>query len=487
LKRFVAATGRLLETRFGELAFRRLARLLFNDRVRRGLVASTLFITSVFVKAGKRHGKSQRIDRERQAFALAVVDTVDKVASRGIVSPGFLSNAGYLWVKALIGSEQDAARARFKERTGVEPPWVLVVAPTGACNLGCPGCYSGSSSGGASMSWSDLNLLIDEAKSLWGIKVLVFTGGEPFLYRSEGKGLLDVVEAHDDLLTLIFTNGTLIDRQAARRLADIGTPTVALSVEGLRGSTDARRGAGAFDTVLRAMDVLREEGAFTGISMTATRRNCEELLSDELLDLFFDEGSVLYGFLFQYMPEGRDPDPDLMPTPEQRLWMWERSWQVIEERKIPLFDFWNHGTLIGGCAAAGRERGYLYVDWNGNVMPCVFAPYSACNINDVHSSGGTLNDAWTAPLLAAIRSWQKSYADCAGRVCETGQSGRLVCACPVRDHYADFAEIVQRTGARPLDDSAGLCMSDRTFTSTMVQYGRDFASLGGPLFKAEYD
>lgn len=482
-----AAVTWLLHNRWGERSFNLVVRLLYLDQVRRPMIRLTRYLTGMFVRSGRRHGNSKRIDRERFLFAGAVLDTVDRIADERAIAPEFMARAGLLWTRALVGAGPDEDRNRFLLDRGVEAPWVLVIAPTGACNLNCPGCSAGSSNTSRSMPFDRLDRIVAEARRLWGIKVLVFTGGEPLLYRSESKGVLDIAEKYDDLLCLIFTNGTLVDRALARRLATLGTPTAAISVEGLRKSTDARRGKGAFERILRSMDVLRQEGALTGISMTATRDNCEELFSDELLDFFFIERSVFYGFVFQYMPEGRDPDPSLMPTPEQRLWMWQRSWEIVEKRRIPLFDFWNHGTLIGGCAAAGRPRGYLYIDWDGNVMPCVFAPYSACNINDIYAAGGTLNDAWASSFLAEIRAWQARHAACDGTVNCGSAGGRMVCACPVRDHYADFREMVIRAGARPLDESAGACLANAGFARQMIDYGRDFAALGSELFDREYE
>ena len=487
MARVTASIARLLDTDTGERIFRFMVGLLFHDRIRHAVIAVVGCLTGMFVRSGRRHGTAARIDRERELFALAVLDTVDRIAGQRAISPEFMQHASLLWTKALIGVAHDDALDRFKRENGVEPPWVLVVAPTGACNLGCPGCYSASAANPRMMPFAELDRLVTEAKEQWGIKVLVITGGEPFLYRSESKGILDLAERHQDLLCLIFTNGTLIDREAARRLASIGTPTTALSVEGLKGSTDARRGPGSFEKITRAMDILREEGALFGISMTATRDNCEELLSDEHLSFFFGQKSAFYGFIFQYMPEGRDPDPTLMPTPEQRLWMWKRSWEVVEERRIPLFDFWNHGTMIGGCVAAGRERGYVYVDWDSNVLPCVFAPYSDCNIQEIHAAGGTLNDAWSSPFLTEIRSWQRRHAACDGSITCAELGGRMVCACPVRDHYADFREMVVRSGASPVGSSAEWCLANPGFASQMADYGRDFAELSRPVIEAEYE
>jgi MoaA/NifB/PqqE/SkfB family radical SAM enzyme len=333
------------------------------------------------------------------------------------------------------------------------------------------------------MPFEALDRIIGEARRLWGVRIVAFTGGEPLLYRSGSRGILDVMERHEDLLYLVFTNGTLIDSAVAKRFARPGGPTAAISVEGLEASTDARRGPGAFTDIMRAIDVLREAQAPAGISMTATRHNCEELLSDEFLDLFFMRKEMIYGFLFHYMPMGRDPDPALMPTPAQRLWLWNRSWEIIEKDRVPIFDFSNHGTIVGGCAAAGRGRGYVYIDWYGNVTPCVFAPYSACNIHDLHSRGMDLNDAWDSAFLRGIRDWQTSYRDAPG---PESMGGRLVSACPVRDHHDDFRALVRDTQALPAGPTAASCLSDEAFSRSLIDYGRDFAELGRPVFDAAY-
>lgn len=87
--------------------------------------------------------------------------------------------------------------------------------------------------------------------------------------------MLDAVEEHPDSLFLMFTNGTRIDEAVARRMERRGNITPALPVEGLEGSTDARRGGGQFRRSLEAMARLREEGVPFGISVTITRENLE--------------------------------------------------------------------------------------------------------------------------------------------------------------------------------------------------------------------
>jgi MoaA/NifB/PqqE/SkfB family radical SAM enzyme len=317
------------------------------------------------------------------------------------------------------------------------------------------------------------------------VGLFVFSGGEPLLYRSQGRDILDVVETHSNCLYLMFTNGTLIDRAMANRLAQLGNLTPAISVEGTRRRTDARRGDGVFDRALGAMAHLRQAGVPFGISVTVTRDNADEVLSDAFLDFFFEEQGAFYGFLFHHMPIGLGAREALerVPTPQQRMQLWRRTWDVIESKRIFLFDFWNSGPLVHGCVSAGRERGYLYIDWSGKVMPCVFAPYAVADIHQVYARGGTLQDVWEAPFLRAIRRWQRQYGY--GRESPSAQ-GNWLRPCPVRDHYALFRHWVERHRPEPEDEAAGRVLTDEHYTQTMVAYGEELEALSQPVWEQEY-
>jgi MoaA/NifB/PqqE/SkfB family radical SAM enzyme len=320
-----------------------------------------------------------------------------------------------LWAGAFIPSkERKLAAQQFRQEVGSAPPWFLVISPTHVCNLMCTGCYANAEPKAghresASLPWDVLDRILTEAKRQWGVPLFVFSGGEPLTYRSQGKDLLDAVEKHKDCLSLMFTNGTLITQETVRRLRALGNLTPSLSVEGLGEQTDQRRGVGVHERVLHAMALLREAGIPFGISMTATRANCEQILTDQMLDFYFEEQGAFYAFIFPYMPIGRYPDLDWMPTPAQRIPFWQRSWEVVRQRRLFLLDFWNHGPMVGGCIAAGGERGYLHVDWNGDLMPCVFMPYAAVNMLQIYQQSGNLNDIWTTPFFREVRQWQCDY------------------------------------------------------------------------------
>ena len=148
------------------------------------------------------------------------------------------------------------------------------------------------------------------------------------------------------------------------------------------------------------------------------------------------------------MPIGRSFTLDLMMTPEQRLRLFERVWWLVRNRHIFIADFWNSATATNGCVAAGRAGGYFHVNWNGDVSPCVFFPYSPVNVKDVFARGGTLDDVWAHPFFADIRSWQRDYGYReANEACP--DCGNWLAPCIIRDHHSDFLELVRRHEPAP--------------------------------------
>jgi MoaA/NifB/PqqE/SkfB family radical SAM enzyme len=476
--------GSLLDTPMGSPLLALANWMLWRDALRRPLLRTVeRTLRAQLQRPDVAFAGSRRIARERMLLALAILDTVDRLIRRRCLSPQVAHVSLGLWARAALQQPCDVpAGRRFRAQFGCDPPWFITVSPGHACNLRCSGCYADSGDGSARLPWAVFDRIIREARELWGAPLVVLSGGEPLAYRSEGHDLLDAVEAHHDTMFLMFTNGTLIDREVAKRLGRLGNLTAAISVEGLRDRTDERRGAGCFDNVLQAMAHLREAGVPFGVSATATRHNCEELLSDEFLDYFFGEQGAFYSFLFHYMPIGRSPDLESMPTPQQRLEFWRRSWEVVERKRIFLFDFWNSGPLAQGCLSAGREGGYIYIDWNGKVMPCVFAPYSVANIQEAYAQGKTLNDIWQAPFFQAIRQWQ--------RECGYGQQpcaqGNWLRPCPVRDHHALFHQWVQEHAPEPENEAAQAALLDDEYCRGLVAYGQGVQECTQPIWEAQY-
>jgi MoaA/NifB/PqqE/SkfB family radical SAM enzyme len=419
---------------------------------------------------------------DRAAMRLALVRTVERALSDSNLAPAVLRRGGDAILQAILSRDEVRASDRFCDQHGKGPPAFLTISPGKACNLRCTGCYADSGQAAEKLAWSTFDRIISETKTLWGKDFLVISGGEPFAYRSEGKGILEAAAKHKDSLFMAYTNGTLIDDQVAERLAELGNLTPAISVEGWRERTDARRGEGVFDQVLATMARLRKAGVPFGVSLTATRHNAEEILSEEFIDFLFEEQGALYGWIFHYMPIGRAYTLDLMPTEEQRLELWRRSWEIIREKRIFLADFWNHGTAVNGCLSAGGfdGGGYMHINWNGSVTPCVFVPYSPVNIKQVYDRGETLTDAWADPFFAGIRDWQADYRK------DNGRHGNWLAPCIIRDHHDDFRRLLIEHEPDPSDPSATEALMDPEYEQGMVAYGAAYQALSGEVWKKQY-
>jgi MoaA/NifB/PqqE/SkfB family radical SAM enzyme len=480
----------LLDYNFGKHMLNKITKIVYLDFVRKPLVyALTLLLEKTRLWDGKNGAGWRKISKQHRDISIAVIQSLDRSLDRSLLSPDVARLIFDLWGRAFFPSKKRKIAVQlFQKRHGSKPPWFLVISPTHSCNLNCTGCYANSGSQTrhsktAKLPWEMLDRIITEAKELWGVPLFAFSGGEPLTYRSQGKDILDIVHKHKDSLFLMFTNGTLITSETAQSLARLGNLTPSLSVEGLSEQTDHRRGSGVFDNILDSMAHLRREGVPFGISLTATRSNCEHILSDQLLDFYFEEQGAFYAFIFQYMPIGKLPNIDWMPTPEQRIHFWKRSWDVVQNHRYFLLDFWNHGPLVEGCIAAGRDRGYLHIDWNGDVMPCVFMPYKAANILDIYNQGGTLNDVWNTPFFHEVRQWQRDYGYGSQ---EPTKNGNWMLPCPFHDHFKIFRNWIEDLGLQPQEEVAHTLLIDDEFHEKMITYDLEQTKLIQPLWENEY-
>lgn len=349
-------------------------------------------------------------------------------------------------------------------------PTFMTISPTQKCNLACTGCYAASSNRTpVTLEWDVLDKMMEQKTKLWGSHFTVISGGEPLLYESQGKNIIDLFEKYNNNFFLMFTNGTLIDKSVAKKFAELGNVAPGISVEGFEETTDKRRGKGTYEKIISAMEMLKEEGVLFGASLTATRSNVEEIVSDEFFDLFFDKLGAAFIWMFQYMPIGRGPSFDMMITPEQRRQLWFREQHLMKDRGVFFIDFWNGGPISDGCISAGRKGGYLYVDWHGNVTPCVFVPYSVGNIKiDFFDKGKDLDDVLKTPFFTKMREWQKGYS----YECTAAEAGNEIVPCPIRDHHNEFHKIAEETSASPVGKTTETAFKDKKFIDDLTEIGK---------------
>lgn len=308
-------------------------------------------------------------------------------------------------------------------------PWLILFDPTSACNMHCAGCWSGTYGDKHNLSFEDMDKIVTEGKEL-GVYLYMLTGGEPLVRK---KDILRLAEKHYDVEFAIYTNSTLIDEEMCNEVTRLGNILFFLSIEGTPDTNDARRGSGHYNAVMKTMDLLKEHGILFGTSICYTSQNIEAVTSDEFLTMLSDKGAK-FGFYFHYMPIGNKAVTELLPTPEQRKYMYNRIRYIrSEDCNIPFFpmDFQNDGEYVGGCIAGGRN--YFHINSAGDAEPCVFIHYSDSNI---HSS--SILEVLQSPLFMAYHKGQPFNEN-------------HLMPCPMLENPDILERIVNETGAVSTD------------------------------------
>lgn len=349
-------------------------------------------------------------------------------------------------------------RKAFLEKYGITPPNHLVMSPTMKCNLKCYGCYAWQYSKKEDLPYDVCNRVIKEANDI-GIYFFVITGGEPFVWDH----FFDFLERHNDSFFQIYTNGTAINDSVAKKLAELGNAVPCISIEGFEKETEKRRGKGTWQKIMKAMDALRENGVLFGYSVTATRENNELVVSNELVDFFVEKGCFV-GWYFNYIPIGREPNLDLMPTPEQRDYRRKRILEIRKTKNIIVADFWNDGNLVNGCMAGGKN--YLHINVSGDVEPCVFVHFAADNIKEK-----SLAEVLTSPFFMGFRKRQPFNEN-------------HLRPCSIIDNPQVLREIVAETGAYPTHPGAESVVTD--LAKQLDDYACSYGRIADKVWNEEY-
>lgn len=283
-----------------------------------------------------------------------------------------------------------------EEKEGLHVPSYLIASITSRCNLHCPGCYSRANNATVDsvptdqLKSEEWLRIFREAQQL-GVSFILLAGGEPLLRRD----IIEAAAGMKDILFPIFTNGTYMDDRyfvlfdRSRNLIPV------FSLEGGREETDARRGKGIYDILTRNMEKLKSKGLIYGASITVTRENLKEVVSDDFLDSLASEGCRAV-FLIEYVPVTLD-SAHLAPVSEDRIYLEKRLEVLRNEREDMIFvSFPGDEKSSGGCLAAGR--GFFHINSHGDAEPCPFSAYSDVNVRDT-----SLREAMSSPLFTALR------------------------------------------------------------------------------------
>jgi AdoMet-dependent heme synthase len=284
---------------------------------------------------------------------------------------------------------------------------------TEACNLRCRHCYQAERAAGG-MSLPEIKTVIDEVSDMIGdwseaydiafSRSMNLTGGEPFL-RPDLFDVLDEVSRRGFDIFLL-TNGTLVDRERALRLAELGVKGVQVSIEGPEEVHDSIRGAGSFAASAAGIEHLVDAGLAVTLNVTVSQINASSM--KEVIAFGSRTGARRIGFS-RLVPSGQGQSLlSRMLSPEDVKGLYESLFSIgIKDLDLVTGDpvascmkTPSNGdagnTAISGCAAGVSG---LTILPNGDVLPCRRLPIYLGN-----ARRDSLRELWAAsPVLEALR------------------------------------------------------------------------------------
>lgn len=358
-------------------------------------------------------------DNVWSTYAMSILNDIDRDNLKKMFL-SFVLGAGYHGTNTV---------RKNREKYKCNIPFIMLLDPTSACNLRCKGCWSAEYGHKFNLSFEEMDSIVTQGVAL-GTHLYMFTGGEPLIRKDD---ILKLCRKHKNCTFLAYTNATLIDQKFCEDMKEVGNLALAISIEGNEETNDFRRGEGAYETSVKALDLLKKNGCIYGISVCYTSKNIDEVTSDAFLDLMIKKG-VKFGLYFNYMPVGTDAVAELIPTPEQRTYMYNWLKRVRNSKTgKPMFvmDFQNDGEYVGGCIAGGRN--YIHINSAGDMEPCVFIHFSDSNIR-TH----TILEALQSPLFMAYYHNQPF-------------NDNHLRPCPLLENPDCLRRIVEITGAKSTD------------------------------------
>jgi len=192
----------------------------------------------------------------------------------------------------------------------------LDIEVTTRCNGSCLHCFARSGiSRGSSLPVHLVKEIITEAYDA-GYRHLHITGGEPLLWG----GLFETVDygfATGYKTIFMNTNGTLITEEIGKRLADYGSFSISISLDGSEDLHDRIRGKGSYKRAMRGIEIALTGGNDLTIFTAVTKSLLPELprFVDDLYKAFPTiDGIILIQLI--HITNGAFPLSEELLTPE---------------------------------------------------------------------------------------------------------------------------------------------------------------------------
>ena len=168
----------------------------------------------------------------------------------------------------MINKYEDQITRRFKDKilyymsreicSPLIGPDIIQIAITHRCNLRCKFCdvVKDAYKPEEELSTDTIKSIIDQFKEMGGKKVFL-VGGEPFI-RKDFFEVMDYANKKR-MLSLVSTNGSLIDEKMAKKIVDLPLGIVMISLEGPNAELhDSLRGEKVFERAVKGIRLIQE-------------------------------------------------------------------------------------------------------------------------------------------------------------------------------------------------------------------------------------
>jgi len=266
------------------------------------------------------------------------------------------------------------------------------------CNLSCIACpfHGRAAENNSHITWDGAVDALDALKSL-GTRIVVFEGGEPFLWRDGNHGLHDlVIYAKKRFLRVaVTTNGTFP--------LDVPADVVWVSIDGLNGTHDRLR-SGSFERIWSNLKSAEHPRVL--VHFTMNRLNWRELdqLAEELKHIPAVKGlSVQLFYPYDQGESSLALSPDERKNALENVIRLRKSYPIINSErclKAMIGNNWHcHDDVLINVDPDGKLTQGCYVKGRGkvNCRECGFTPVAEAS-GALDLQPGSILAGWKAYL-----------------------------------------------------------------------------------------
>jgi len=255
-------------------------------------------------------------------------------------------------------------------REGLSAPVNLTWEVSLRCNLKCRHCLSAA--GDPLQNELSTQEALDVLTELAQLHVFQINlgGGEPFLRPD----IFQILGAADRLgiVSCVSTNGTVLHKEACKKLAQIEGLYLQVSLDGADEATNDRiRGEGTYRQIRKAIENLAMQGIAFSINTVLTKWSFPQI--DTLNAMAREVGANLRISRFRPSGRGKDSREELAPDKDQLEWF---SHWLNQHRQVltgdSFFSLTSEKRRNMGLDMCGAAKMTCCLSPDGSVYPCAF-------------------------------------------------------------------------------------------------------------------